>query len=332
MPQPLISVVIPFYQPKKLFDRCLKSIRSQTYQNFELILVDNNADNLSRRTAVKHVNADSRITLVKEEKQGVVFASNKGMSLAKGDFLVRMDADDFMAENRLERQYEYLCENPECGAVSCLVEFVGDDEAKGFKTYVDWLNSVQSFEEIKLSRFVESPIANPTTMVRKEVPEKLGWYRDGDFPEDYELWLRWIESGVRIDKTPERLHFWVDSKERLTRTDNRYDVDAFFKIKSKYLAQSLAEKKIQEVCVWGAGRKSRQRLEHLTQHGIKVIAYLDFKEREIHGIPCFDFRTYDFTSAPFILTYVSNRGKRDEIKSFLKSKGLREGEDFLCVG
>ncbi|BDD06578.1 glycosyltransferase family 2 protein [Aureibacter tunicatorum] len=328
----LISIVIPFYQPKAKFNTCIKSILNQTEKNFELILVNNNADQASRQIANKFAKEDSRIKIIEEKRQGVVYASNRGMAEAKGEFLVRMDADDIMDINRLKIQKEYLLTNKHCDVVSSKIKFEGNIEAEGFKQYVDWLNNITSYEDILLNQFIESPIVNPSVMIRRHVPESHGWYLDGDFPEDYELWLRWLSNGVIIEKTPQTLHHWVDSEERLTRTDDRYSIDSFFKIKSKYLANHLKSKNINSVCIWGAGRKSRQRLNMLTDHGITVKSFIDFKSKEINGIPCYNYNSADYAQLPFILSYVSNRGKRNEIRAFLKTKGKIEGKDFLCVG
>ena len=76
------------------------------------------------------------------------------------------------------------------------------------------------------------PLVNPTTMWRKDVADKIGMYHDGEFPEDYEMWLRWLNVGVQMQKLNKRLLKWFDSDERLTRTDGIYSDSAFYKIKT----------------------------------------------------------------------------------------------------
>ena len=70
-------------------------------------------------------------------------------------------------------------------------------------------------------------------MFRRELVARHGGYRAGDFPEDYELWLRWLDAGVRMAKVPRPLLTWHDSTGRLSRTDARYDPEAFFRLKAE---------------------------------------------------------------------------------------------------
>ncbi|MCG8476860.1 MAG: glycosyltransferase [Cytophagales bacterium] len=327
-----VSVVIPFYKPGESFRRCLKSLAAQSFSDFEALLVGNNPDALSISIAREFVKADRRFRILEENRQGVVFASNRGMQAANGDYLVRMDSDDWMHPERLEKQLRFLEENPFCDAVSCLVQYEGVENAEGFRHYVEWVNRQRTPEEIFSSRFVESPVVNPTFMVRKSVPERLGWYREGSFPEDYELWLRWLHAGVRVCKITEVLHYWSDSPDRLTRTDSRYAVNSFFRLKTDYVAGFLQQRNIESVCVWGAGKRARQRLEYLREKGIQVHAFLDLKTKSVDGIPCHAYSDYDYDGREFILSYVTNRGKGDEVRAYLESRGLKAEEHFLCLG
>src|SRR6185436_16591977 len=108
-------------------------------------------------------------------------------------------------------------ENRPIGLVGCLVEFGGDRSAsEGYALHVDWINALTTPDEIALNRFVESPLAHPSVMFRRELVEKHGGYRAGDFPEDYELWLRWMEAGARMGKVPRVLLTWQDGPGRLS--------------------------------------------------------------------------------------------------------------------
>src|SRR2546425_6870649 len=102
-------------------------------------------------------------------------------------------------------------------------------------------------------------------MFRRELLNKHGGYREGDFPEDYELWLRWLDAGVTMAKVPRVLLTWNDAPERLSRTDRRYDVEAFYRCKAFYLARWLKRHvdASRPLLVWGAGRPTRKRAEHL---------------------------------------------------------------------
>ena len=187
-----VSVILPFYNAESTLQRAIESIYHQDMKQFECLLVDNNSTDGSREIAEDWCAKDPRFRLIEESRQGVMFASNKGALASSGEFLARMDADDVSLPSRLRLQSEFLKNHPDHGAVAGRVVHVGDPEKTGgFKRYVEWSNSVCSYQEIFLRRFIEAPIVNPTAMWRRSIMEQHGMYRSGPFPEDYELWLRW---------------------------------------------------------------------------------------------------------------------------------------------
>ena len=276
-PIPKVSVVLPFYNAEKTLSVALQSIANQDYTDWECVMVNNNSSDGSRDIALGWEHHDPRFTLLNEERQGVMYASNRGCDAARGDYLARMDADDVSLPGRLRLQSEFLDQNPEFGAVAGKVLHVGDPQnTEGFRRFVEWSNSLCTYKEIYHRRFIEAPIVNPTAMWRRSTMEQHGMYLAGDFPEDYEMWLRWLDRGVKIAKLQEVILEWHDSEQRLTRTDPIYSDRSFFEIKSKYLAKWLAENTSfhPRVTVWGASSISRRRARILEQHGISISTYI----------------------------------------------------------
>ncbi len=277
---PKVSVILPFYNAAETLVRAIESIASQSLKDFECILINNNSTDKSVGIAKGWMEKDKRFVLIHEKRQGVMFASNAGSDIARGRYIARMDADDWSFPNRLERQAGFLDDNSEYGVVAGLVEHIPHSEnTKGFARYVDWVNSVQTYQEILNSRFIESPIPNPSAMWRKEVAGKHGMYRSGDFPEDYEMWLRWLSKGIKIIKLSETVLKWHDSDTRLTRTNSIYSDSAFYRIKTKYLADWLKKNNPfhPQITIWGASRISRRRARLLKQYGIEIEYYIDTK-------------------------------------------------------
>ena len=224
------------------------------------------------------------------------------------------------------------------GLVACRVEFGGNREAQaGYAAYVDWTNSLLEPEAIALNRFVESPLAHPSVMFRRELVDRFGGYRQGAFPEDYELWLRWLDAGVRMAKLPEVLLTWSDPPGRLSRTDGRYSVRAFYECKLEYLARWLAANNPRhpEVIVWGAGRETRKRAELLVRHGIRIVAYVDIDPRKlgqtIHGRPVLREDDLPAPGRGFVVSCVGSRGARDDIRGRLSGRGDVEGVHFILA-
>jgi glycosyltransferase involved in cell wall biosynthesis len=329
---PIVSVVLPFFNAERALERAVLSILNQTYSSLELILVNNNSSDKSLSIAQQLAETDLRIVLVAEIQIGVSYAANKGNALAKGKYIARMDADDFSHPTRIEKQVQLLNEKPEIGVASCLVNHVGHHEnTRGLSKFVDWANELILPIQIELNRFIEAPFINPTVMFRKELLKEHGEFIHGDFPEDYELWLRWISKGVKIQKVPEILFDWYDSDTRLTRTDNRYSIDAFYRTKTQYLSKWLTETKNATIWVWGAGRVSRKRASFLAEMGISIQGYIDVKSRSFEDNQCINFKEFNWESKTFVLSYVANWGAREKIREFLISKGKVEGIDFILV-
>ena len=331
---PEISVILPFFNADSTLNRAIESIEYQNFERFECILINNNSTDKSVDIAQNWTEKDRRFILIHEKTQGVMFASNAGSELARGKYIARMDADDFACINRLKLQAEFLDANPDYGAVGGLVEHIGHSEnTEGMARYVDWVNSVQSYREIMNSRFIESPIVNPSVMWRKEVAEKHGMYKYGDFPEDYEMWLRWLSEGIKIRKLGETVLKWYDSDTRLTRTQSIYSDSAFYRIKTKYLADWLEKNNPfhPRVVIWGASRISRRRARLLKQYGIDLVFYIDTKRSRQLGQEVVFYSEIPAPGELFILTYIKQMNARDEIRDFLHSRGYREGINYLLV-
>ena len=329
---PEISVVLPFFNAERSLKDAIQSILDQTFVNFELLLIDNNSTDKSFEIARTIALTDSRIKLLNETKQGVVHAMNLGLTIACGKFIARMDADDISRADRLQKQVDFLNSNTEISFVGSEVKYVPHNKnTAGFSRFVDWVNTFHSSAEIEKNRFIEIPVINPTIMFRRELCGNLGGCLDGDFPEDYEMQLRYLDAGAKMAKLPLKLLEWHDYSTRLTRTDDRYSTEAFFKIKAFYLKKWSEQNNPfhPHIWVWGAGRKTRQRCNYLKQEGLLVNGFIDIVEAK-------ESTTY-YKDIPepgkiFIVSMVTNTGAGEQIRSFLLSRNYNEGEDFILLG
>lgn len=311
----------------------VESIRAQTFPAWELIVIDDHSTDGTPRMLAEMAGADPRIRVLGNPSRGIAHALETGCAAAHGEWIARMDADDLMHPERLERQLEHARRHPDLGLVSCMVRYGGSQA--GYAAHVDWLNSLDSPETIAMRRFVEAPVAHPSVMFRRRLLETHGGYRHGDFPEDYELWLRWLSAGIRFGKAPETLLVWNDPPDRLSRTDPRYSVEAFYRIKSQCLMEwvDLNVRSGRKVLLWGAGRVTRRRFDSLETNGFRIDGFIDIDPRKAglhrdgrrvilsHEIP--------ENPRPFVLVGVGNRGAGALIHAELVRRGWREGVDFL---
>ncbi len=334
---PSVSVLLPVHDAAGTVARAVASIQRQTRADWELVAVDDGSTDGSRGILEGAARADRRIRVIPQPHGGIVEALNTAVAAARGGWLARMDADDEAHPERLEEQVAFLQAHPEIGVVGCLVAHGGDRVSQsGYARHVEWLNSLVTPEQIALNRFIEAPLAHPSVMFRRELVTRYGGYLAGDFPEDYELWLRWAEQGVRMAKVPRTLLTWHDRPARLSRTDARYAPEAFFRMKAKYLAAELARcAQSRPVLVWGAGRPTRKRAAHLEGQGVAISGYIDIDPakigRDLGGRPVLGSDHLPPASAAFVLGYVASRGARELIRSRLRARGYVEGRDFLMA-
>jgi glycosyltransferase involved in cell wall biosynthesis len=330
-----VSVLLPVHNAAGTLARAVGSIRRQIFSDWELLAVDDGSTDGSREMLEDLARADPRARVWAQPHGGIVAALNAGLAAAGGDFIARMDADDESHPERLAEQVRFLESNPDIGLTGCLVAYGGDRTANaGYALHADWLNSLVTPEQIALNRFIESPLAHPSVMFRRELVERHGGYHDGEFPEDYELWLRWAEAGVRMAKVPRGLLTWHDPPGRLSRPDPRYDAEAFYRLKAEYLAKAVArDRRERPLLVWGAGRPTRKRAASLEAHGLRIAGYIDIDPRKIGkkpgGRPVLAPAELPPPGEIFVLGYVASRGARELIRGTLSSLGHIEGRDFL---
>ncbi len=105
---PLISVIIPVYNVKKYLQRCLDSVIEQTYQNLEVILIDDGSTDHSGKICKEYAKKDVRIHVISQKNQGVGAARNKGLDTAKGEYITFVDSDDFISKDMIETMYGEL--------------------------------------------------------------------------------------------------------------------------------------------------------------------------------------------------------------------------------
>lgn len=334
---PEVAVLLPFYNAADTLAETLDSIQAQSLENFALIAVDDGSTDASADIVQERMPNDSRITLLQPGRQGVVGAMNSALAHCRSPLVARMDADDIMHPERLALQLGYLQRNPELDLVGSRVHLFPEERIEGgFAEYIRWQNGCLSPQDIADNIYVELPIAHPSVMFRRDAILAAGGYRDGDFPEDYELLLRLHQRGCRMAKLPEVLLDWRDSGGRLTRTDPRYSREAFDRIRARYLAADPRLQQERPLVFWGAGRKSRKRIEHLLEHGFRPSAWIDVDPRKIgnriEGVRVFEPGWLRCKDKPFVLSYVNNHGARELIAAALQAMGYNEGKDYLMVG
>lgn len=186
----MISIIIPLYNQAKKLDICLKSIQEQTYENFEIIVVnDRSTDRLSKTISKFKKEFGIKIEFMhNQENHGAPYTRNKGFRRSKGEFLIFCDADVDLHHEALELMLEALKENPEASYAYPSFKF-------GHKLFKLW-----PFDAEKLKQM---PYIHSTALIRRAHFPKSGWDESLKRLQDYDLWLTMLEQGhkgVWVDK------------------------------------------------------------------------------------------------------------------------------------
>jgi len=334
---PAVSILLPVRNAEHWLGDCLTSLQRQTLADFEVVAVDDGSTDASGTILDDRAASDSRVRVLHQEPLGLVPALNHGLRECRAPLVARMDADDISHPRRLELQANLLAALPGVGVASCLVRhFPRSAVAGGFRLYEAWLNSLVDHGAMARERFVESPLAHPSAMVRREHLVDAGGWRDLGWPEDYDLWLRLFSRGVGFAKVERPLFFWREHRVRLTRTHASYSVPNFLRCKAHHLVRGpLAESR--RIVLWGAGQTGRRLAKHLLEEGAAIDAVVDIDPakvgRTMRGLPIIpaDDLPTRLDEDTVVLAAVASRGARSLIRDRLTALELVEGKTFWCV-
>lgn len=202
--EPLISVLIPVYNAEKFIRETIDSVLSQTFANFELLLVDDASTDDSRKIICSY--NDHRVKLI-ECPHNFIDTLNTGLLLAKGKYIALLDHDDLMMPYRLQTQYDFLENNPHIDACSGYMHTFGK--------YSIEIKAPLSHEDLFLSMIKSNPILNPTCFIRKKFLENNSIvYQNGySFAADYRFWFDVAKVGI-IQTIPKVLTLYRTSDEQ----------------------------------------------------------------------------------------------------------------------
>lgn len=196
-----VSVLMPVFNNESTVKEAIHSILNQTMSEFELIVVDDRSTDRSVE-AVSSIR-DGRLRLLRNPGKGLAVALNHGLREARGDFIVRMDADDRSVPSRLERQIGFLMNNPSINLCGTHVRTFGAVEGE--------LLMPENHPEIAATLLFGTPFVHPTVAFTRAVPDEGFFYNeDFELAQDYELWAR-VVPRFRCANLPE---FLVEMRRR----------------------------------------------------------------------------------------------------------------------
>lgn len=330
---PRVSVLLPCYNAQETLNQSIDSLDAQTFEDFEVIAVDDGSNDQTHDILKAWAARTPRITVQSIPHAGIVPALSAAASVSSGEFLARMDADDIALPERLARQVELMDSQTHLALCGTNVEYFPQELVRdGARRYQKWINGITRSDQMENDLFVECPIPHPTLMMKRAAFERVGGYVQTDWPEDYDLILRFWANGMKMGKVPEVLLRWREHPDRLSRTDTRYSDGAFRRCKVQYLGKRIGER---SVVVWGAGPVGKAFARELLGQSHRVVAFVDLDPRKIGQ------RIYDIPVIPpseikgyrnsYVVAAVGSATARSQIRTDLAAAGFREPEEFCAV-
>ena len=181
---PRVSVLIGVHNGEPFLRDSIDSLLNQTFDDFELIIVDDASTDTSLETLGSI--SDPRVTIQSlPENRGLAHALNRGLTLAKGEYIARQDADDISLPERFQKQVDYLDQHPEVGVLATGVQIITETgEPNGTVIFPE-----HHYCLVWQFNFM-NPIVHPSVMMRRSLLEQVGGYRELKVTQDYDLWVR----------------------------------------------------------------------------------------------------------------------------------------------
>ncbi|MEM9921682.1 MAG: glycosyltransferase [Bacteroidota bacterium] len=332
-----ISILLPVRNAVPFLSECLASIRAQSIEDWELLAIDDHSTDDSPAILQAAARDDSRIRVFANQGRGIIEALRLAYRKSSGQFITRMDADDWMPSNKLAVLRQQLLHTGPGHLATGLVSYFSDADTglgDGYKKYQDWLNALtlegRNFED----RYRECVIPSPCWMLYRSDLDKAGAFASNIYPEDYDLCFRFYQAGLKVIPCDTLLHHWRDSPGRSSRTDPHYADNRFLDLKLHYFLH-LDRVEHQPLVLWGAGKKGKwlaRQLMDSKKHFHWICNNPSKIGKDIYGQRLYGPDRLSSLSQPQLIIAVAGQEAQAQIKASLQIQGCDQLQAvfFFC--
>lgn len=213
---PKVSVLMSVYNGDEYLEEAIDSVLSQTFSDFEFIIINDGSSDNSLAILKSYEKKDSRIKLISRDNRGLISSLNEGLLTAQGTYIARMDADDICHKERLQKQYDFMeCNKAVVACGSSVIVF-----GKSIRSHVSRRNIDPLYN--KASLIFEPPFAHPSVMMRTKIMHENNILYEHDFrdAEDYALWVKLVDFGTLVNIEEPLLDYRIRD-DGITKTADR---------------------------------------------------------------------------------------------------------------
>ncbi|WP_040250755.1 glycosyltransferase family 2 protein [Psychroserpens mesophilus] len=332
MSKPLISILTPFKNTSAFIPECICSIIQQTYEHWELLIVDDHSSDNSYDIVNKFAQEDARVKLFKNSGSGIIDALRIAFEKSSGTYITRMDSDDIMRPEKLDFMLNDLQKYGRKHIALGLVKYFSDSGiGDGYAKYESWLNKLSTEGANYSEIYKECVIPSPCWMVHREDLIACEAFYPNRYPEDYDLTFRFYKNNIRCIPSRKLLHYWRDYSTRASRTDSNYAENHFLELKLHYFLD-LNHEASRPLVIWGAGQKGKTIAKLLQKNKISFIWICDNPKKigkHIYDVELYNFEHLKALKNPQSIITVANSKEQKIIKSYFKSIAMQPMEDYF---
>jgi len=327
-----VSVIMAARNTEQYLVECLDSIVDQTYDNWELIAVNDHSTDNTREVIAEYASKDSRIKVFDSKGHKLIPALQEGYRHATGDLINRMDSDDRMPPYKLETLVnEWLKYGKGTIIAGGTSHFVDNGEVGGgFLRYEKWLNEVARKGTYYQEIYKECVIPSHCWIIHRNDFEHAGGFNDEVYPEDYNLCFRFYEAKLKVVGIDKILHYWRDRPDRISRTWDEYKDVRYFPLKLNYFFK-IDRDPNRPLVLWGAGKNGKDLAKELLPVETWFHWVCDNKNKigkDVYGIVLEGLEIVNKLVNPQIIVAVASPPDKLLIKQQLESWNKKPVKDF----
>ncbi len=235
---PKISVVTSVFNGGAFLSPAVESILGQTFTDLEFIVVDDGSTDQSWAVLNEYARKDERMILHRNSGNiGLTRSLNLGLSLARGEYFARFDADDIALPQRIERQAAFLDSHPDIDLVGCRARLVEEDGSLIGESVPPMYD-----EAIKAELLLKNYFGHPEIMARMQTIRAVGGYDESiPFAQDYDLWRRLIP-GAKFASLPEALYIWRNRKQNISNSKRLAQLECMFSTSVRLVRETMSSR------------------------------------------------------------------------------------------
>lgn len=332
MPSPLISIIMAAKDTAPYLEACLDSILAQTYENWELIAINDHSSDATPEILEAYAKYDARIRVFHSKRRKLIPALKEAYPHARGELINRMDSDDKMPQDKLEAMLsEWLKHGKGTIVAGGTEHFVDEGQVGGgFRRYEQWLNNVARNNLHWQEIYKECVIPSHCWLIHRDDFEAVDGFEPEVYPEDYDLCFRFYRHGLKVVGMDKILHYWRDRSNRISRTWEEYEDNRYYDLKLRYFYEIDRDTK-RPLVLWGAGRNGKDLAKEILKHEGDFHWVCDNVRKiglDVYGITMQHFDEIPSLDHPQILLAVASPSDQSDIRQQLKRWCKEPAKDF----